>query len=185
MNSHKEQIIEPNRNYTSLLCYKKTVVIYDLTYHFCSRFIEKRDRTHDQMIQAARSGKQNIIEGTVDKSTSYASMLKLLNISRGSLAELKEDYLDYIRTRKLKLWEDGSQEKEAMRRIGIKHEDSSYFVALAESRNDETIANMVLVLLFQAEHLIYNFIKHIEKQFLNEGGFNEKLYHARVEKRGQ
>lgn len=176
-------LVQSNRNYTSLLCYQKALVIYDLTYHFCERFIDKRDRTYDQMLKAARSGKQNIVEGSVDKSTSYEMMIKLLNVSRGSLAELKEDYLDYIRTRRLRLWEDGSAEKMAMRRLGIEHSDSLYFVALAESRNDETIANMVLVLLYQAEHLIYNYIKHIEGRFLEEGGFREKLYYARVKSR--
>lgn len=180
----KYSLVQSNRNYTSLLCYQKALVIYDLTYHFCERFLDKRDRTYDQMIQAARSGKQNIVEGVVDLSTSFEMVIKLLNVSRGSLAELKEDYLDYIRTRRLRLWEDGSAEKEAMRRLGIQHSDSAYFLALAEVRGDETIANMVLVLLYQAEHLIYNYIKHLEERFVEEGGFREKMYHARVKTRG-
>lgn len=179
----KYSLVQPNRNYTSLLCYQKALVVYDLTYHFCERFLDRRDRTCDQMIQAARSGKQNIVEGVVDLSTSFEMVIKLLNVSRGSLAELKEDYLDYIRTRRLRLWEDGSAEKEAMRRLGIQHSDSAYFLALAEVRNDETIANMVLVLLYQAEHLIYNYIKHLEERFVEEGGFREKMYHARVKTR--
>ena len=121
------RIVQTNRNYTSLLCYQKSLVIYDLTYHFCERFLDKRDRTYDQMLQAARSGKQNIVEGTVDKSTSYEMMIKLLNVSRGSLAELKEDYMDYIRTRGLRLWEASSKEVEAMRRLGVEHSESHFF----------------------------------------------------------
>ena len=91
------RIIDSNTNYSDLLCYKKTVVIYDITHHFCKRFVEPRDRTYDQMIQAARSGKQNIVEGTIDKASSYEMCLKLLNVARGSLKELLEDYKDYLR----------------------------------------------------------------------------------------
>ena len=87
--NNDSRIVHSNRNYTSLLCYQKALVVYDLTYHFCERFLDKRDRTYDQMIQAARSGKQNIVEGVVDLSTSFEMVIKLLNVSRGSLAELR------------------------------------------------------------------------------------------------
>ena len=173
-----------NSNYSKLLCYQKAVIIYDLTFHFCKRFIDVKDRTHDQMIQAARSGKQNIVEGYVDRATSFEMALKLYNIARGSLAELREDYLDYLRVRGMCCWGDGSQEKEAMRRLSAEHSDSDFFLKLAESRNDETIANMVLVLLYQTEHLLYNFIQSQEREFLESGGIKERMYKARVKKRG-
>ena len=177
-------IVDSNRGYTKLLCYQKTVVIYDLTFHFCSRFIDKRDRTFDQMIQAARSGKQNIVEGYVDRATSFEMALKLYNVARGSLAELCEDYLDYLRVHNMCRWSDGSKEKEAMRRLGMEHADSEFFIKLAESRSDETIANMVLVLLYQADHLLYNFIQSEEQEFLKNGGIKERMYQARVKQRG-
>ena len=137
------RLVQPNRNYTSLLCYQKALVIYDMTYHFCERFLDKRDRTYDQMLQAARSGKQNIVEGTVDKSSSYEMMIKLLNVSRGSHMELLEDFHDYLRVRKLRLWEAASKEVAAMRRLGTEHSESDFFINLAVTRSDETIANMM------------------------------------------
>lgn len=184
MQSGHTDIVESNRTYTNLICYKKTVVIYDLTFHFCKRYIDVRDRTHDQMIQAARSGKQNIVEGYVDRATSFEMALKLYNVARASLAELREDFLDYLRVRELRIWENNSVEKEAMRKLSATHNDSDYFISLAVSRNDETIANMILVLLYQAEHLLFNFIKSEEELFLQNGGIKEKMYHARVKKRG-
>ena len=184
MQNTSQHIVDRNRGYANLLCYKKCVVIYDLTYHFCTRFIDKRDRTHDQMIQAARSGKQNIVEGYVDKATSFEMALKLFNIARGSLAELREDYLDYLRVRGMRCWADNSAEKNAMRKLGTEHSDSDLFLKLAESRDDETVANMVLVLLYQAEYLLYNFIQNKEQEFLKSGGIKERMYQARVKRRG-
>jgi four helix bundle suffix protein len=183
MDNSKSIIDNGHRNYTSLLCYKKAVVIYDLTYHFCSRFIDKKDRTYDQMIQAARSGKQNIVEGYTDASTSYEVALKLYNIARGSLMELLEDYHDYLRTRNLRLWELGSKENRAMRRIGRQELDSGYYLSLAESRGDETIANMAIVLLHQEEVVLKSFIESEGRRFSAEGGFREKLSRIRRSKR--
>jgi four helix bundle suffix protein len=159
------------------------VVIYDLTYHFCERFIILGDRTKDQMIQAARSGKQNIVEGKAASLTSAETHLKLLGVARSSFQELLEDYIDYLRTRKLRLWESNSKEVEAMRNLGLTHTDSDYFLELAETRNDEVVANMVIVLLYQEDVLLR---KHIEKQierFVDEGGFRESLTKARTERK--
>ena len=167
-------------NYETLLCYKKAVVIYDLTYIFCSRYIDKRDRTYDQMIQAARSGMQNIVEGYTDASTSYEIALKLYNVSRGSFRELLEDYGDYLRTRGLRVWELNSEETTAMREIGKRESDSTYYTTLAESRNDEAIANMLIVLLRQEDMLLNRFIESEGKRFAAAGGFREKLTHVRL-----
>lgn len=177
------RLVQPNRNYTSLLCYQKALVIYDMTYYFCERFLDKRDRTHDQMLQAARSGKQNIVEGTVDKSSSYEMMIKLLNVSRGSHMELLEDFYDYLRVRKLRLWEAASKEVAAMRRLGTEHSESDFFINLAVTRSDETIANMIIVLLHQAETLTMRYIRHIEEEFRERGGIKEKMYAVRVNAR--
>lgn len=177
-------ITKQNNNlYRNLIAYRKAVVIYDLTYHFCERFIAIGDRTKDQMIQAARSGKQNIVEGKAASLTSAETHLKLLGVARSSFQELLEDYIDYLRTRKLRLWESNSKEVEAMRNLGLTHKDSKFFLDLAETRNDEVIANMTIVLLYQEDVLLR---KHIEKQikhFVDEGGFRESLTKARIEEK--
>ena len=172
-----------NNLYRNLIAYRKAVVIYDLTYHFCERFIAVGDRTKDQMVQAARSGKQNIVEGKAASLTSAESHLTLLGVARSSFQELLEDYLDYLRTRKLRQWETDSKEVEAMRELGLSHNDSKFFLELAETRSDEVIANMAIVLLYQEDVLLR---KHIEKQierFVNSGGFKESLAKARRYKR--
>ena len=110
LNSIEWQIFEMditkqnNNLYRNLIAYRKAVVIYDLTYHFCERFISIGDRTKDQMIQAARSGKQNIVEGKAASLTSAETHLNLLGVARSSFQELLEDYIDYLRTRNLRIW---------------------------------------------------------------------------------
>ena len=177
-------ITKQNNNlYRNLIAYRKAVVIYDLTYHFCERFITIGDRTKDQMVQAARSGKQNIVEGKAASLTSAETHLKLLGVARSSFQELLEDYYDYLRTRKLRIWDTDSKEVEAMRELGLSHTDSKFFLELAESRNDEVIANMAIVLLYQEDVLLR---KHIEKQikrFVDDGGFRESLTKARKDKK--
>ena len=168
-----------NNLYRNFTAYQKAVIIYDLTYHFCDRFIGYGDRTKDQMIQAARSGKQNIVEGKAASLTSTETHIKLLNVARASFQELLVDFEDYLRTRKLQIWESDSSKVKAMRKLGISYTDSEIFIKLAEERDDEVIANMVIVLIHQEDVLLR---KHIEKQltkFINEGGFRESLAKAR------
>ena len=174
-----------NSNYSKLLCYQKSVVIYDLTFHFCKRFIDIKDRTYDQMIQAARSGKQNIVEGHADMATSKESGLKLFNVARGSLLELLEDYKDYLRVRNMRLWEDNSNEVTAMAKLGVEYSDSRYFVGLAESRTDEVVANMVIVLIRQALSLTTKYIDRVSENFANEGGFREQMMQIRLNTRNR
>ena len=174
-----------NSNYSKLLCYQKAVVIYDLTFHFCKRFIDIKDRTHDQMIQAARSGKQNIVEGPADMATSKESGLKLFNVARGSLLELLEDYKDYLRVRNMQLWEDNSDQARVMAKLGVEQSDSKYFVELAESRTDEIVANMVIVLIRQALSLITKYIDRVSENFSKEGGFRERMTQIRLNTRNK
>lgn len=174
-----------NSKYSNLLCYQKTVIIYDLTFHFCIRFVDKRDRTYDQMIQAARSGKQNIVEGHADMSTSKESGLKLFNIARGSLLELLEDYKDYLRVRGMRLWEDNSEEMKTMSKLGVEHSDSQFFVNLAESRTDEVVANMAVVLIRQAITLITKYIDKVSENFAKVGGFRERMTQIRLNARNR
>ena len=176
-------MVSRSLGYKHMLFYKKAVIIYDLTSLFCSRYINIKDRTYDQMIQAARSGKQNIVEGYVDGATSYKSCLQLLNIARGSLMELLEDYDDYLRTRELREWERNSVEVETMIKLSKEHNDSDFFLKLAETRNDEVIANMVITLIRIDERLLYNYIQRKSREFIKDGGFSERLTRERLKER--
>ena len=170
--------------YRKLKAYRKAEVIYDLTYYFCNKYLKLGDRTIDQMVQAARSGKQNIVEGNEVAETSAETMLKLLGVARGSLQELLVDYEDYLRVRNMRLWADDSKEVSAMRNLGKEHEDGAYFLGLAQTRSDEVVANMVIVLIYQADALLNGYIKRKYRDFLKEGGFREKLTRERIKNRG-
>ena len=169
--------------YRKLKVYRKTEVIYDLTYYFCKKYLKLGDRTIDQMVQAARSGKQNIVEGNEVAETSAETMLKLLGVARGSLQELLIDYEDYLRVRNLRLWAEDSKEVDAMRKLGLEHEDSAFFLELAQTRSDEVVANMVIVLIYQADALLNGYINRKYSDFLNEGGFRERLTRERMKNR--
>ena len=174
----------PNRgNYKKLLSYQKSNVIFELTYYFCHKYLSKGDRTIDQMVQAARSGKQNIIEGCSASSTSAKTEIKLLNVAKASLLELLEDYEDYLKVRNHRQWEEDSVEMEAMRKLGIEHSDAEYFMNLAETRPPETIANMAIVLIKQADYLLYRQLQRLSSDFVNNGGFSEKMSRMRRKNR--
>src|SRR5713101_7750559 len=102
--------IPPHGGFKNLLSYQKALIVYDATVHFCNRFFGLRDRTHDQMVQAARSGKQNILEGSIASGTSKETEIKLTNVARSSLEELLEDYRDFLRVRGRRLWDKNSRE---------------------------------------------------------------------------
>lgn len=170
-------------SYRKLKVYRKAEVIYDLTYYFCEKYLRRGDRTIDQMVQAARSGKQNIVEGNEVATTSVETFLKLLGVARGSLQELLIDYEDYLRVRNMRLWDKDSNEVAAMRKLGVEYEDSAYFLALAESRSDEVVANMVIVLIYQADTLLNGYIEKHYNDFVQKGGFRERLTKERLEYR--
>ncbi len=136
------------------------------------------------MIQAARSGKQNIIEGCAASSTSSKTEIRLVNVAKASLKELLEDYEDYLKTRQHRQWEKGSKEYEAMRRIGREHNDADYFMALTATRPPETIANMAIILINQADYLLFKQLEMLEKDFFEKGGFSERMTALRKVKRG-
>ena len=166
--------------YRSLVAYRKTQVIYDLSFYFCNKYLSRGDRTIDQMVQAARSGKQNIIEATEAAITSSETLLKLLNVARASLHELLADYEDYLRVRNLKIWENGSPEVRSMQKLGREHDNSEYFLAIAQTRSDEVVANMAIVLIHQADVLLTRFIQYQYTHFVENGGFREHLTNARL-----
>ena len=179
-----EKLIRHSGNYRKLLSYQKTEVIYEMTYYFCHKYLSGKDRTIDQMVQAARSGKQNIIEGCAASATSAKTEIKLINVAKASLQELLEDYMDYLRTRGHRQWEEGSVEWTAMRELGRTHNDAEYFIKLSETRQPETIANMVIILIHQADYLLYKQLERLEQDFLSNGGFAEKMSRMRKNNRG-
>lgn len=171
-------------NYKKLLSYQKADVIFQITFDFCSRFLRNGDRTIDQMIQAARSGKQNIIEGCAASATSAKTEIRLVNVAKASLRELLEDYEDYLKTRHCRQWEKDSEEYEAMRRLGKEHNDADFFMALTATRPAETIANMAIILINQADYLLFRQLERLEKDFLEKGGFSERMMRLRKKNRG-
>lgn len=174
-----ENLLPQRGNYKKLLSYQKSDVIFQLTYYFCHKYLQRGDRTIDQMEQAARSGKQNIIEGSMASSTSAKTEIKLLNVAKASLQELLEDYEDYLKTRGQRQWEENSVELETMRRIGREHNDSEYFMALAQTRPPETIANMAIVLIKQADYLLHRQLQRLADDFTRQGGFSERMTRIR------
>ena len=127
------------------------------------------------MVQAARSGKQSIIEGCAASATSAKTEIKLVNVAKASLQELLEDYIDYLRTRHQRQWEEGSEEWVAMRELGREHSDAAFFMQLCETRPPERIANMAIVLIKQADYLLFKQLERLEKDFIEQGGFSEKM----------
>jgi four helix bundle suffix protein len=178
--------IPPHGNYRQLLSYQKAEVIYDLTFRFCRRFLERGDRTVDQMVQAARSGKQNIAEGSKAAGTSKETELKLTNVARASLEELLIDCRDFLRVRDLKLWDKDSTEAQYVRKIGNKSGVTyEAYREVCETRPAEVVANIAVCLIHQANYLLDRQICRLEQDFLKEGGIRERMTRARLRYRNQ
>lgn len=172
-------------NYRELIAFKKAECIYDITYYFAHHYLEKGDRTIDQMIQAARSGRQNIAEGCSAATTSSETEIKLLNVAKASLQELLLDYEDYLRVRDMEQWNVTSEKAVAARRACSSHNDSAYYREAIKVRSDETICNIAITLIHQADVCLRQYIERIKKEFLESGGIKEQMYKARVDYRGQ
>ena len=172
--------IPPHGGYKDLLSFRKARIIYDGTVLFCKRFLDKRDRTVDQMVQAARSGKQNILEGSKASGTSKEAEIKLMNVARASLEELLEDYRDFLRVRELRLWDKESREARFVRRLGSKDMSYETYKTYLETRPSEVAANILLCLIHQANYLLDRQIRQLEKSFLEEGGLRERMTRARL-----
>jgi four helix bundle suffix protein len=176
--------IPPHGNYRELLCYQKAEVVYDITFRFCHKFLARGDRTVDQMVQAARSGKQNISEGSEFSGTSKEVEIKLANTARASLEELLKDYEDYLRVRDFKLWDKDSKEAKYVRQSGSKpHVTYESFREFVETRPPEVVANIAICLIHQTNHLLDRLKRRLEQDFLKEGGLRERMTHARLEAR--
>jgi four helix bundle suffix protein len=176
------RFIPRHGGYRSLLSYRKAEIVFDATVQFCDRFIDLRTRTYDQMIQAARSGKQNIAEGSMASATSKESEIKLTNVARASLQELLEDYLDFLRTRGLILWEKDDPKAQTIRKLGSSA-DTTYEVygPYVERASAEIAANTIVCLLHQANYLLDQQIRRLEEAFVKEGDLRERMTKARRE----
>ena len=172
--NQKTKLIPSHGGYRKLKSYQIAEIIYDATVMFCNRFIDKRSRTHDQMVQAARSGVQNIAEGSMASATSKKTELKLAGVARASLEELLLDYKAFLRQRGLRIWDKDSPEALEVRKKRV-----SDLSDLSDVSDPETFANTMICLINQASYLLGRQIQSLEKQFLEEGGFTERLYHAR------
>ena len=176
--------IPPHGGYARLLSYRKAEIIYDATVYFCDRFFERRDRTRDQMVQAARSGKQNIIEGSQASGTSKEMEVKLTSVARASLEELLADYRDFLRTRGLCEWDRDHPYAKRLRQLN-RRPDATYetFRAGIEHANPEISANVITGLIKVANYLLDRQIRRLEKDFLREGGLRERMTRARLAER--
>lgn len=163
-------------DYRELYFYRKSKVIYDLTFHFCDRFVtEYHDRTKDQMVQAARSGKQNFVEGMQDGQADIEKALFLLTIGQGSLQELLEDFEDYLRTRHLTKWDTQHPRYNALVEYCKARNDIEQYEELFSRMNDEELANMALTLIHQTDYMLDRYLKKLEQTFIATGG-NKEIY---------
>lgn len=175
-----DDFIPLKANYDKLIAYQKSECVYDVTFHFANRFLSKGDRTIDQMIQAARSGKQNIAEGLEAGTTSHETAIKLVNVARASLQELLIDYKDYLRVRGKELWVPESVKGAQCRKVCAHHNDSQFYRDRIPLRDDTAIANIAITLIFQTDLLLRSLIEHLKVNFLQKGGIKEEMSRARL-----
>ncbi len=174
-----KDFLRQDNNYRTLKAFKKAECIYDVTYYFAHTFLQSNDRTVDQMIQAARSGKQNLAEGNIDGITSRELELTLTNVNRASLHELLLDYEDYLRVRDLEQWKFDDPRCVQTREFCKAHLDSAVFRQKIKERSDETIANIAITLIRQCDVLIKGLIEWKKRDFIEKGGIKEEMYKAR------
>lgn len=181
---NKDGFIPKHGGYQNLLSYKKAEIIYDGTVYFCNRFFTKYDRTKSQMIQAARSGKQNIAEGSMFSGTSKEIEIKLTNVARASLEELLNDYRDFLRTRKFKEWDKNHRYVKRLRELN-RDPNANYetFRKGIEHKDPEISANVLIGLIKVDKYLLTKQIAKLEQDFLNEGGIRERMAKSRIDKR--
>ena len=174
-------LIPPHGGYRDLKSFQQAELVYDCTVKFCDRFIDKRSRTNDQMVQAARSGRQNIAEGSQASGISKKTELKLVGVARASLEELLLDYEDFLRQRGFVLWGKDHPTAQAVRRLAYE-KDKSYMTyrPYVETATPEVAANTIICLIHQTNYLLDQQLRQLEKAFLEEGGFTERLYRSRI-----
>jgi four helix bundle suffix protein len=172
--------LKPKGNYRSLIVYQKAECIYDISYYFAYTFLSKGDRTIDQMVQAARSGKQNIAEGSSASTTSSETELKLINVARASFQELLVDFEDYLRTHNLELWSKDDVRYQQTREVCAKHNDTAFYIERIKQRSDATIANIAITLIHQEDKLLTRLLERLQDDFVKNGGIREQMTAARL-----
>ena len=179
-----EGFILPHGGYRKLLSYQRAEIVYDATVRFCERFLARRDRTVDQMVQAARSGKQNIIEGSQASGTSKETEIKLTNVARASLEELLADYRDFLRNRGLPEWPKDHPYAQRLREL-IRTPGATYdtFRKGIENPDPAIAANVIIGLIKVTNYLLDRQLQHLEKAFVEMGGLRERMTRARLQKR--
>ena len=169
-----------NGSYRALRVYKITEIIYDYTYFFVQQYKEKSDRTVDQMVQAARSGKQNIAEGNQAAATSSETEIKLTNVAKASLEELLLDYEDHLRTHRLTQWDKSHPRYEPMRNYTQTPEFIEHYADLLSQLSEEELANLCITLIHQAMYMLHKLLEHQQERFVTQGGIREQMLHARL-----
>lgn len=177
------EFLKPKGDYRNLLVYKKAECIYDLTFYFTGKYLSKGDRTVDQMIQAARSGKQNIIEGSAASATSRETEIKLFNVAKASFDELLADYEDYLRVRGMETWSEEKTQK--VRTFCRNNNDSALYRDIAPQRDDATIVNLCITMIHQEMYLLLRLIEKAKSDFLKNGGIREEMSRARIDYRNR
>ena len=179
-----KEFIPQRGDYRNLRVYQLGNCIYALTYAFAHKHLQAGDRTIDQMVQAARSGKQNIAEGSVDGNTSFEMEIKLTNVAKASMHELLIDYEDFLMVRGLEKWDSKDARTVQVRNFCRKHMEPEAFIQAVETRSAETVANIAITMLHQFDVMITRLIEAQKQRFLQEGGIKEQMYRARVQQRG-
>lgn len=179
--------IPTHGGYRNLYSFQKAEIIYDGTVYFTNRFFNKYDRTIGQMVQAARSGKQNIAEASMASATSKETEIKLTNVARASLEELQIDYEDFLRTRKLPIWEKEHRLVTRLRELNISAPKPTYetFQKAIEHENPEICANTMITLIKICTYLLKQQINQLESAFVKEGGLRERMTKARMDERNR
>lgn len=184
MPDSSEKFLQKTGNYRALHAYRKAEVLYDYTFRFCEKFLATGDRTRDQMIQAARSGKQNIAEGSKASVTSTETEIKLMNVARASLEELLLDYQDFLRVRDFPQWEKDSKEALYARKLGSQPDESfETYRPFMDTRPPEVLANIAICLIHQTNYLLDQLVRRLEKDFVEKGGLRERMTRARLNHR--
>lgn len=171
-------------DYSDWNVYKKSVIICDVTEMFINRALPRGSRTIDQMRQAARSCKQNIVEGVSDSTVSAEMCIKLIGVARGSVRELLEDYGDYLRQNDLEIWDKNDERTLKTRRFCISNDEPRTFVAKCRERSNETVANIMLTQIRQIDTMLAKLLQKLEAEFVDQGGIKEAMTNARRKNRG-
>jgi restriction system protein len=182
--------LRPSGGYRTLRSFQVTTIIYDATVSFCARFLDRRSRTVDQMVQAARSGRQNIAEGSRASAVSSQTELRLVSVARASLDELLLDYEDFLRQRGQRQWDKNDREAQAVRAVGreprpssAESADAAPYARWLNHADPAMAANAVICLIHQANYLLDQQIAALERDFIREGGYSENLAAARLAER--